>query len=414
MRSPYLASAGIIAGAGLLQVANALIAVLLPVQLSALGSSSTVVGLVATAYGSGFLLGCLRAPHLVRSVGHIRAFSVLAAITSTLTLVYLSSSTPLTWIALRFFSGFALAGMYSIVEGWLAAAAPTLARGRVLGAYLVATKLATVAGQVLVGLHPLEIAGLFVTASGIFSLALVPIALTRTSEPAAPRLVSLQLGPIWRVAPASLAGCLSAGMLNAPISSLVPVWADRLGVPVSLVVVLLSAMQIGSLVLQWPLGWLSDRIDRRLVILGCAGAVAILSIVIATASTGSAPVLVVLFGLWGAVSMSFYGICVAHASDHAQPDEMVRVSSGALFSWASGSTIGPLIAAPAIDLIGPDGLWIYATAVSAVLSLFVAWRMTRRAPVPLEGREAFINLPATSPRLAEIDPRSAGRNEAGA
>lgn len=409
MNSPYLASAAIIAGAVLLQIANALIGLLLPVQLSAQGSSSIVVGLVATAYGSGFLLGCLRAPFLVRAVGHIRAFSVLAAISATLTLLYLTSGAPAVWIALRFVSGFALAGLYSIVEGWLAAAAPAFARGRILGAYLVAAKLATVIGQVLVGLGSLAVAGLFVTASGLFSLALVPIALTRTAEPAAPRLVSLQIAPVWRVAPAAVAGCLAAGLLNAPISGLVPLWADRLGVPVALVVVLLSAMQIGSLLLQWPLGWLSDRIDRRLVILACAAGVALLSVVLALAAPLPALPLTLLCGLWGACSMSFYGICIAHASDHAAPDEMVRVSSGALFAWASGSTTGPLLAAPAMELIGPSGLFVYAAAVSAALALFVGWRMGQRGPVPLAAREAFVNLPATSPRLSEIDPRSAER-----
>jgi MFS family permease len=107
--------------------------------------------------------------------------------------------------------------------------------------------------------------------------------------------------------------------------------------------------------------------------------------------------------------MSVYGICIAHASDHAAPDEMVRVSSGALFAWASGSTVGPLIAAPVLDIIGPPGLFLYAAAISGALALFVGWRMSQRGPVPVEAREAFVNLPATSPRLAEMDPRSAER-----
>ena len=246
----------------------------------------------------------------------------------------------------------------------------------------------------------------------MFSLALVPVALTRTAPPAPPRLVSLQIGPIWRVAPAALVGCLSAGLLNAPISSLMPVWAARLGLHLSLVVVLLAATQLGSLVLQWPLGWLSDRIDRRLVILLCAGAVSLLSVVIALVGGAVPALLVALFGLWGAFSMSFYGVCVAHASDHAEPEEMVRVSSGALFAWALGSAMGPLVAAPALDALGPAGLFVYAAAASAVLALFIVWRMGRRAPVPVADREAFVNLPATSPRLADIDPRSAGRQPA--
>jgi MFS family permease len=162
--------------------------------------------------------------------------------------------------------------------------------------------------------------------------------------------------------------------------------------------------------MQWPLGWLSDRIDRRHVILGCAAAVAALSATLAMLGGTVGPTaLVALFLAWGAFSMSFYGICVAHASDHASPEEMVRVSSSALFAWATGSSVGPTLAAPLLDALGPAGLFVYATTISTALAGFVAWRMTRRAPVPVEAREAFVNLPATSPRLADIDPRTAGR-----
>lgn len=406
MLASYTAVTAIVAGASLLQVANGMIALLLPVRLAAEGHSSTVVGLIGTAYGAGFLLGCLRVPHLVRAFGHIRAFAALAALASATTLLFLATPQAWIWILLRFVTGFALAGLFSTVEGWLAASTPNLSRGRVLAAYLILNKLSTIVGQVLVGAGWFGTATLFGMAGGVFSLALIPVALTRTPEPPPPRLVGLHLGEMWRIAPAAVAGCLGAGLLNSAVPGLVPVWAARLGLPVGLVAVLLAAMQLGSLLVQWPLGWLSDRLDRRHVILACVGGVALMSLLILALGAAPPALLVALFGMWGAFSMSFYGICVAHAGDHAQPDEMVRVAGAALFAWASGGAVGPLLAAPLLDLLGPGGLFIYAAAISTALALFIAWRTTRRAAVPIAERDAFVNLPATSPTLAEMDPRT--------
>ena len=411
MLAAYRTSAVIVVGAALLQLSNGLIGVLLPFRLAAGGVSDTLVGLVASAYGLGFLIGCLRAPLLIRAVGHIRAFSALAAMCAATTLLFLTVEQPLVWMALRFVTGLGLAGLFSVVEGWLAAATANEARGRVIGFYLVATKVSTVAGQLLTGLGVWSTASLFTLAAGAFSIALIPVALTPTPAPTRPRTVSLELGTLWRIAPAAVAGCASAGLLNSAVGGLLPVWGSGLAMQAGLIVTLLSAMQLGSLVLQWPLGWLSDRIDRRQVILVCAGAVIALSAAIALLGAASHWLLIGLFMLWGAFSMSVYGVCVAHAADHARQDQMVGVSSGGLFAWASGTAIGPILAGPLMQLLGPSGLFVYATAVGIGLAAFTGWRMTRRGPVPVEAREAFVNLPATSPRLAEIDPRGGGARQ---
>lgn len=409
MLAAYRTSAVIVVGAALLQLSNGLIGVLLPLRMAERGVSDAMIGLVASAYGVGFLIGCLRAPLLIRAVGHIRAFSALAAMCAATTLLFLTTEHPLVWMGLRFATGLGLAGLFSVAEGWLAAATANESRGRVIGVYLVATKVSTVAGQVLTGLGVWSVPSLFTLAAGAFSIALIPVALTPTPAPTRPRTVSLELGTLWRIAPAAVAGCASAGLLNSAVGSLLPVWGAALALQTGLIVTLLSVMQLGSLMLQWPLGWLSDRIDRRQVILVCAAAVILSSAAIAALGAAADWLLAVLFLLWGAFSMSVYGVCVAHAADHARPEQMVGVSSGGLFAWASGTAIGPMLAAPLMQLMGPAGLFVYSTAVGMALAGFTAWRMTKRAPVPVEAREAFVNLPATSPRLAEIDPRAPGQ-----
>lgn len=404
MLQHYGPVAGVVAGVTLLQLANTILAVVLPLQLVAAGQSGTVAGLVATAYGAGFLAGCLFAHRLIRDVGHIRAFAVLAAVCAILGMLFGATRSVPVWFALRLVMGFSQAGLFTVVEGWLSAATPPRARGGVLAFYLVATKVAIVGGQLALGRVGAAEPGWFEVAGAVFVAALIPVALTHTPEPPPPRLQLLGPRALLRLAPAAVVGCAASGLLNSAVLGLTPVFGARLGLPVPLIVWLLTAIQLGSLTLQWPLGRLSDRIDRRRVVVGCALAVAALSVLVALAGARPAPLLV-LFFLWGGSSLTFYAVCVAHAGDHAEPDQMVGVSSGCLLAWAAGAAVGPTAAAPFLDLAGPKGLFLYAAAVAAGLALFVLFRVGRRAPVPPATREGFVNVPATSPALADIDPR---------
>ena len=400
----YGAVAGIVGGVTLLQLANTFLAVVLPVSLAVNGYSGTTAGLVTTAYGLGFLAGCVATLRLIRDVGHIRAFAVLAAFCSVTSMVFAASQLVALWVALRLVMGFCQAGLFTAVEGWLSAAAPAGARGGVLSFYLVATKVAIVGGQLVVGRAGATSLLWFDVASAVFTLSLIPVALTRTPQPPPPRLELMGPRDLYRVAPAAIMGCLASGLLNSAVLGLTPVYGTRLGLPVEFIVWLLTAIQLGSFVCQWPLGRLSDRVDRRAIIAGCAAAVALLSPLIALAGADRSWLLP-LFFLYGGTTLSFYAVAVAHAGDFAEPDQMVGVSSGSLLAWAAGAAVGPTVAAPFIDLLGPGGLFLYTFLTSAALAGFVAWRMTRRAPVPPDAREGFINLPATTPRLADIDPR---------
>jgi MFS family permease len=401
----YGAVAGIVGGVTLLQLANTFLAVVLPVSLAVNGYSGTTAGLVTTAYGLGFLAGCVATPRLIRDVGHIRAFAVLAAFCSVTSMVFAASQLVALWVALRLVMGFCQAGLFTAVEGWLSAAAPAGARGGVLSFYLVATKVAIVGGQLLVGELGASSPVWFEVAGAVFTLSLVPVALTRTAQPPPSRLEFLGPRALYRVAPAAVVGCLASGLLSSAILGLTPIYGTRLGLPPSSVVWLLTTFQLGSFACQWPLGRLSDRVDRRLVVVGCVGAVAALSA--ATALAGAGPWLLPLFFLLGGSTLTFYAVAVAHAADFAEPDQMVGVSSSLLLAWAAGAAVGPAVAAPFVDLVGPEGLFLYSFAVAAGLAGFVLWRMTRRAPPT--AKEGFVPLAATTPRLADIDPRAPER-----
>ena len=404
MLKHYGAVVGVVGGITLLQFANTMLSIVLPLQLALAGYSGTTTGLVVSGYGAGFLIGCLVTPSLIRDVGHIRAFAVLAALCSVTSMVFVAGHFVTLWLVLRLLMGFCQAGLFTVVEGWLSAAAPAKARGGVLSFYLVSTKVAIVGGQLLIGQLGAVSANWFLVAGAVFSLSLIPVALTHTAQPPAPRLELLGPRELYRLAPAAVVGCLASGLLNSALLGLTPIYGTRLGLAPSFVVWLLTAFQLGSFVCQWPLGRLSDHVDRRVVIAGCVLAVAGLSVVAGLAGERQAWLLPVYF-LLGGSALTFYAVAVAHAADFAEPDQMVGVSSSLLLAWAAGSAVGPAIAAPFIDLLGPPGLFLYSFVAALGLAGFVLWRMTRRAAPPKTAKEGFVDLPAATPRLAQIDPR---------
>ena len=404
MLKHYGAATGIVGGVTLLQFANTMLSVILPLNLALAGYSGTTTGLVVTGYGMGFLAGCVVNARLIRDVGHIRAFAVLAAICSVTSMVFALSNFVVLWFVLRLLMGFCQAGLFTVVEGWLSAVAPPHARGGVLSFYLVATKVAIVGAQTLLAQIGTGSPIWFEVSGAVFTLSLIPVALTRTPQPPVPRVT--QMGPreLYRLAPATVVGCMTSGLLSSAVLGLTPLFGTELGLPVPFIVWLLSAIQLGSFVCQWPLGRLSDRIDRRWVIVGCGVAVALLSPLIALAGADQ-HWLLPLFFLYGASSLTFYAVAIAHGGDQAEPDQMVGVSSGSLLAWALGAAVGPSAAAPFLDRLGPPGLFLYTFLVATVLVGFVLWRMTRRSPLPPERRDGFVDVPATSPALASIDPR---------
>lgn len=408
MPSSLLAVTAILSGAALLQFANTLFAVLLPLQLDRIGTAGWLIGVVTSAYSLGFLVGCRRVHALLRAVGHIRAFAALAALCCVFALSFAAHTQPLLWAAMRLAMGFCLAGLFITVEGWLNAATPASHRGRVLSVYLVASKAANIASQMLLMVGQVLASAWFVLAGAAFSLALVPVALTRAPQPPLPSLERMGLRRLAGLAPAAVAGAIVAGLVNGAVVGLLPLYGARLDLATPFVVGLLAALQVGSLCLQWPLGWLSDRTDRRWVIAGCAVAVALLSLLLLLADGERPWQLLPLAFLWGGFALSIYGLCVAHAADFAEPEQMVAVSGSALFAWASGSVVGPLVAASLMDLFGAAALFSYAAVIETALAGVVIWRSFRRAPKPPGKRPPFVNVPATSPVVGAIDPRTAG------
>ena len=395
----------VVLSAILLQAGNGLLITLIPLRMTEGGLPATDVGLVATGYGVGFLAGCLVSTGLVRRVGHIRAFAALAAVMASGTLALHTSPDTILWVIVRATTGFCLAGLTTVIESWITERTPQHSRGSVLSMYLLSTKLAMGGGPLILGYGDIMGPGFLMLISVFCSLSLVPLTLTRGPSPSLPSTQRLTVVRLYRIAPAAVVGCVIVGLTNGAVIGLTPAYAASNGLDPTIIALMMAGLQVGGLAFQYPIGWISDRIDRRRVIALCAFAVMAVSAVLSILTTAPPLVQVALFGAWGGLSLSVYAVCVAHAADRAPRHLMVAMSSSLLLAWASGAVFGPAAASLAMQRFGAEGLFYYATATMALLTVFVLVRTQLREEHPEDDKEVFVSLPASSPLITHMDPR---------
>jgi MFS family permease len=241
------------------------------------------------------------------------------------------------------------------------------------------------------------------------SLSLLPIAATTTQEPPPPHGVRIEVRRLFAAAPSAVVGAFVVGLVNGPVIAITPVFGVSIGLSQDRAAALLFALQAGSLVMQWPLGWLSDRSDRRYVIAGLAAGTSLVSMLILLASAQGAEMLVLwTFAAWGGLALCIYSVCVAHACDIVDPGQIISTVGTLLFSWAAGVTIGPLLGAMAMETLGPKGLFIYAALVSLGLVAFIAVRIGLVWRPPAKG--GFADISPTSSATAALAPRAGAGN----
>jgi predicted MFS family arabinose efflux permease len=395
----------ITAGATLLQAANGLFQALLPLRMRADGLSITAIGMVAAAYGFGFAVGCFGAPAFVRHVGHIRAFASLAAVAAVVSLAFTQADSVMAWAVLRALSGATLAGLFTVIDGWISARATASHRGRILSIYMVCTKVALMLSPFGIALGDIRADGLFMVVSAMMCLSLLPISATITEEPPGPRIVRVDVRGLFRTAPSAVVGAFTVGLVNGPVIAIAPVYGVAIGLSADEAAALLFALQGGSLLMQWPMGWLSDHSDRRRVIAGLAAGTTLVSILILLSSASAEPLLVILaFGAWGGLALCVYSVCVAHACDLVEPERIVPTISGLLVSWAAGVTLGPIPGSLMMERFGPGGLFVYAAAMSSLLTLFVVIRIVQQPRGAHKG--GFVDLSPSSGATGSLSPRA--------
>jgi MFS family permease len=419
LRSHLVPLAAVILAAAIFQLSNGTLATLLPVRLGLAEAGELATGLIATAYALGFVVGCVVGARVIRAVGHIRAFATFAATAAVAALLFQVGVDTTLWFALRVVHGVCIAGLSTVVDSWINERTPNAARGRVIALYTITITLALGGSQLLIGLFEVTSAQLIMVVSGLFSLALVPVSLTRAETPAQPKVVAVSVRHLYRVAPVAAVGCFVIGFMNTAVLNITPYFLSSAAVPAATIGLLMAMIQTGRLVLQWPIGLLSDRIDRRVVILGASLAIVAIMLALAFVGPGKAAALrgesgesvrlgiIALFCAWGGFALTLYAICVAHAQDRGAPGEAVALTSSLLFAWAIGATIGPLVAGLLMELLGERMLFHSAAALAALLAAFTASRLRVRERPPADERSGFAGVPITSPVIAELRPEAA-------
>ena len=387
---------------GLLLLANGLFGTLLGVRSQIEGFDTQIVGLIMAAYFLGLLQGALRASNVVAAVGHIRAFAAFASVMSVTALLHVILVNPILWCILRFASGFCMAGMILVTESWLNARSTNRTRGQVMALYMVTNYFAAGCGQFLLTVADPARFQLFSVASIIFSLALVPVLLTQASAPAPPRRERLNLRELWRTSPLGLIGSFCAGLVNASFYSLAPVFALGLGLSIGATSTFMASVIFGGLLLQYPVGHLSDRIDRRTVLTMVALGTAAACVGIVLVARWN-PSWVYLAGIvYGGLSFTVYSLCAAHANDFAAVDKHVQTASGLLTAYGLGAFLGPILAGSAMARLGPQGLFVMSAVVSVLLGGFAIYRMRRRVAPSKEEQSVMIASPGGQFTSGEI------------
>jgi MFS family permease len=396
--------APLLLGVAILLTGQGLQGTLLPVRANLEGFSTLSIGLMGGAYFFGFTLGCLRGSTLLRRVGHIRVFAAMTAAASAVPLLHgLWVETWLWWL-LRFVTGYCFAVLYVVIESWLNEQATNETRGMVFSAYTLITLTVLAVGQQMLLLYDPQQMALFAIASAIVSIAAIPVVLSVAPTPTqAKEKVRLDLRRLFRISPAGALGCLASGLANGPFWALAPVFVAGYSAEVSLAAWFMTSAVLGGAVGQWPLGFWSDRVDRRWVIAFAATMGMLVGLASWVFFSHLTPVLLMALGAaWGAVAFPLYAVSVAHSNDHAQPGEYVMISSGLLLMYGIGAIGGPFIASLAMQWLGSGGLFLYTAAIHVLLLGYIAFRFFKREPVQEEEHRKFVDALAGTQTASHV------------
>ncbi|MCH9632481.1 MAG: putative MFS-type transporter YcaD [Chlamydiae bacterium] len=390
----------------IVMIAVGLFSTFVPLRLTLDGHSTFITGGVTAAYFAGLVLGSVRAERFIAQVGHIRTFSAFASLTGAISLGMGLMVSPALWILGRFLMGFFTAGLFIVIESWLLMVGGKERKGTILSFYMIAFYAAQAGGQFLLSaiaplsLVPFSIGALFI------SLSVVPVALTKYKSPTIEEPSLLSPLKLLKISTFGILSSFGSGLIMGAFFGLAPVFAHEIGMNNSDVAVYMGVTIIGGFILQWPLGRLSDKINRRSVLIAVSFITSSLALLMAIASLVTTEILFVLSVLFGGFSFTMYPMSISYTNDYLDPKDLVAATGGLLVAYGVGSVIGPLIAPVSIYVIGPSGLYLYFSVIAALVGAIGLWRKNSRRPIPLNEQSSYRSIPRTTPKISELDPRA--------
>ena len=384
-------------GVMLLMVGNGVQGSLLGIRGALEGFSTFQLSIVMSAYFVGFLGGSRLAPEMIRRVGHVRVFSALGSMISAVLILYPMLLDWISWSAMRVLIGFCFSGIYVTAESWLNNTATNETRGQALSAYMIVQMLGIIASQGLLALGDPGGYGLFIVPSVLVSLAFMPMLLAKTPAPTFDAIRPMSFRRIFATSPLGCVGMLLTGGVYAGMFGMASVWGAKSALTIAQIAGYGAALYIGGLVLQYPVGWLSDRMDRRALILWVSALGAVVMLVATLIKLPYAAIVVVALLLGGTIN-PLYSLLIAHTNDFLTKEEMPSASARLIFLNGFGAIFGPLASGWLMSLIGARGYFLFLFALFTLLAAYAAWRMQQRsAPVD---HAAYSGLTPTASSLA--------------
>ena len=371
----------LLAGVMLLMVGNGIQGSLLGIRGALEGFSTFQMSFVMAGYFLGFLGGSRLAPLMIRRVGHVRVFAALGSLISAVLVLYPVVADVWAWSVMRVLIGFCFSGVYVTAESWLNNASSNETRGQALSAYMIVQMIGIIASQILLNVGDPSGFVPFILPSVLVSLAFLPILLSATPAPVFDTTQRMGFARLFQISPLGCAGMLLTGGVYAAMMGMAGVWGMSVGLTVPQISVFVGAMYAGGLVLQFPVGWISDRMDRRrlILLLALAGAGVMALASVAPAAFG---LLVALAFVLGGIVNPLYALLIAHTNDFLPNEEMAGASAGLLFLNGLGAVAGPLATGWMMEQLGPSGFFVFIAGLLGGLAVYVLWRMTRRDTPP--------------------------------
>jgi len=386
-------------GVLLLMIGNGLQGTLLGVRGSIEGFSTFEMSVVMSAYFLGFLFASRVVPNMIRNVGHVRVFAALASFISAVLILYPTLANPWIWAVGRVVIGFCFCGVYITAESWLNAAATNETRGKALSLYMLVQVVGIVIAQGLLLVADPGGFVLFVIPSILVSIAVAPILLAASPTPSFDTTKPMSLKRLWEASPLGCMGMFLLGGVFAAQFGMSAVYGGKAGLSLPQISAFVASFYVGAVLLQFPIGWVSDRMDRRLLILIVSGVGGVAAVLGALAS-GSFVMLILAAALIGGTSNPLYSLLIAYTNDYLSRDDMAGASGGLLFINGLGAIAGPLIIGWSMDFFGPHGYFLLMAVLLLLLAIYAGWRMTQRAAPAVADTNAYAPLAPTSTPVA--------------
>ena len=382
-------------GVGMIMLANGLQGSLIGVRASLEGYTAFAAGFIMTGYYAGFLSGALIIPQRIKNVGHVRTFAALASIASISILLHSLHVSFFGWFLMRFITGMCFVGMYTVAESWINDLSENNNRGQALSVYMMVSMAGSAFGQLFLNVASPETATLFMIVSILISVSLVPILVVVSKQPDFSITEFLTIKELYNTSPLGVTAILLTGLAHGTLWGIGSIYALKNGLTIEQVSIFMFTFILGGALNQYLIGYLSDRYDRRTVLVTVAFLASFFCVLAVIFGTSFISLLIITF-IFGGLTVPLYALAIAHTNDFLSKKEMVAASAGLQLAGGAGLTVGPLLGGLSIDLIGAAGFWIYLFVIHGSLGIFGLYRMSIRDAVPLEDQGSTVLLNSRS------------------